>query len=316
MSSDDARPECPRPRCVAAPSRPPRSGLALAICDHERVAGALRSAGLQLRAVPRLMRRGRGPLRARLGPLDERIVFVLGSPRSGTTFLASSIGSLPGFVDLGELTPHKASIPELAGLPPEEAAPRIRRLLDVTRRLGLVAGLRAVEQTPENVFVAEALRLAFPAARFVHIVRDGRDVVCSLLDRGWLSAGRGGGDDAGLPYGTAPRFWVELERAAEFPRASDARRAAWAWRRYVGTARGIEGALEVRYELLVEKPAEVAGEIARFLDAPAEPLTGTLGAARTASVGRYRRELDPDRLKEVEEECGELLRELGYLQNV
>src|SRR5919109_1116189 len=204
------------------------------------MAGALRSAGLQLRALPRLLRRGHGPLRARLGRLNERLVFVLGSPRSGTTFLARSIGTLPGFVDLGELTAHKAAIPELAGLPAEEAAPRIRRVLDSTRRIGLVAGLRAVEQTPENVFLGEALRLAFPAARFVHVVRDGRDVVCSLLDRGWLSAGRGGGDDAGLPYGATPRFWVEQERAEEFQRASDARRAAWAWRRYVGAARGID----------------------------------------------------------------------------
>ena len=50
---------------------------------------------------------------------------------------------------------------------------------------------------------------AYPEARAVHIVRDGRDVVCSLLERGWLAAGRAGVDDADLPYGARARFWVE-----------------------------------------------------------------------------------------------------------
>lgn len=261
------------------------------------------------------MRRGGGSLRQRLGPLDERLVFVVGSPRSGTTFLASAIGSLPGFVDLGEVAPLKAAIPELSALPPEQAAPRLRRVLAVSRRLGFVGSLRAVEQTPETAFVVTAVRRAFPDAQIVHIVRDGRDVVCSLLERGWLSAGRSGEeDDARRPYGVEPRFWVEPERAGEFSRATDARRAAWAWRRYVTAARtaGV-GALEVRYERLASDPTGVAHELARFLDAPAEPLARALARAHGESVGRYVRELSPEQLAEVGEESGVLLRKLGYL---
>ena len=49
----------------------------------------------------------------RILPHEERSVFIVGSPRSGTSFVARSIGSLPGFVDLGEVTPLKAAIPEL-----------------------------------------------------------------------------------------------------------------------------------------------------------------------------------------------------------
>ena len=241
---------------------------------------------------------------------------MIGSPCSGTTFLARSIGSVPGFVDLGEVTALKAVIPELVELPPAVAASRVRRLVDLSRRLGLVAGLRAVEQTPENAFISAALRLAFPAARFLHTVRDGRDVVCSLLERGWLTAGRGGEDRAGAPYGAAGRFWVEPEQAADFEQASDARRAAWAWRRYVEAARNAEGALEVRYERLFESPDAVATELARFLDAPEEQLTHALSEANGSSVGRYRRELEAAQLAEVESESGELLRQLGYLQSV
>jgi hypothetical protein len=139
---------------------------------------ALRSAALQLRTLPRIVSRGEGPLRTRLGRLDDRVVFIIGSPRSGTTFTGASIGSLPGFVDLGEVAALKAAIPALAPLDPAEAAPPVRRILATTRRLGLVGSLRAVEQTPETAFVVAAAAVAFPEARFVHMLRDGRDVVC------------------------------------------------------------------------------------------------------------------------------------------
>ena len=275
--------------------------------------GPLQSAALHLRTAQRLVRRRGRPLGARLGPLDERIVFVLGSPRSGTTFLARSIGSLPGFVDLGEVAPLKALIPELVTCPPEQAARRIRRVLAITRRVGLVGSMRPVEQTPETAFVTAALDLAFPEARLVHIVRDGRDVVCSLLDRGWLSAGRGGGDDAGLPYGSDPRFWVEPGRAAEFVAASDARRAAWAWRRYVSAARQAgERSFELRYEQMVANPESVAAELADVLAVPAAPLAHALQGAHGRSVGRYRQELTREQLDEVMDESGALLAELGY----
>ena len=277
--------------------------------------GSLSSAVLHLRTARRLARRGGPSLRERLGPLDERLVFVVGSPRSGTTFLGRSIGSLPGFVDLGEVAPHKASVPELVALSTEVAARRIHRTLAVARRLGLVGGLRGVEQTPETVFVAEAAALAFPSARFVHIVRDGRDVACSLLDRGWLSQGRGGGDDAGLPYGAEPRFWVEPDRVEEFRTTSDARRAAWAWRAYVQAARSLhERAHEIRYERMVADPDAVAAELAVFLDAPASELARALRGAHDESVGRFRRDLTPEQLADVESEAGKLLAELSYLQ--
>jgi len=276
--------------------------------------GTVRSAVLQLRAARRAVRNGAGAgLRARLGTPDERVVFILGCPRSGTTFLARSLGSLDGFVDLGEVQPLKAAIPELAGAEPGEAAARVRGILDRTRRLGLVGPRRAVEQTPETVFVADAAARAFPRGVLIHLVRDGRDVVCSLLERGWLSAGRGGRDDAGQGYGADARFWVEPERADEFREAGDARRAAWAWRRYVeaGLALG-DRAVEIRYEALAHEPHAVAARLAEALGGDAASLGEALRGAHAESIGRYARDLTAEQLGEVEAETRPLLERLGY----
>lgn len=275
--------------------------------------GIVSATANQLRVAKRLVPRRGATLSERFGRLDDRLVFVVGSPRSGTTFLAGAIGSLPGFVDLGELAPVKAAVPELAALPPDEAAHRLRRTLALTRRVGLVGSVRAVEQTPELAHLATVLPLAFPDATIVHIVRDGRDVACSLLEKPWLKREQPSSDDAGVPYGSYARFWVEPDRRAEFAAASDARRAAWVWWSYVTAARAAASAVEVRYEQVAADGAAVAAELARRLDAPPGPLAAALERAHGESVGRYRRDLTSEQLAEVEQEAGTLLRDLGYV---
>ena len=267
-----------------------------------------------LRVARRLAPRRGATLGERFGRLDDRLVFIIGSPRSGTTFLAGAIGSLPGFVDLGEVAPVKASIPALAALPPGEAASRLRRILAVARRVGLVGSVRAVEQTPELAHLARALPLAYPEAQVVHIVRDGRDVVCSLLEKPWLRPEQTRVDDAGIAYGSYARFWVEPERRQEFEHASDARRAAWVWRSYVTAARsGGAQVIEIRYEEVTRDPAGVAAMLAPQLAAPVESLAEALARAHGSSIGRYEKDLDAEQLAEVEAEAGPLLRELGYV---
>ena len=277
--------------------------------------GVLESTANQLRVAKRLAPRRGASFAERFGRLDDRLVFVVGSPRSGTTFLAGAIGSLPGFVDLGEVATLKAAVPKLAALPSGQAAERLRRILAVARRVGLVGAVRPVEQTPEMAFVVRAIPLAYRDARVVHIVRDGRDVVCSLLEKPWLRREQVQADDAGVPYGAYARFWVEPERRGEFEAASDARRAAWVWRSYVTAARAAEGLFEIRYEDVATDPAVVAASLAAHLDVPVEPLAGALGRAHASSVGRYRTELSAEQLADVEAEAGALLRELGYVSS-
>jgi hypothetical protein len=259
------------------------------------------------RSAVRIGRRGRRRGR------EERLVFVVGSPRSGTTITASLLGSLPGFVDLDEVQPWKAAIPELLDRPEDETARRLRTILERVRRLALAHGLRGVEQTPETSFVLGAALHAYPEAIAVHVIRDGRDVATSLLERGWLSASRSGADDARLAYGSHPRFWVEPERRDEFVSVSDATRAAWAWRRYVTAASSApERTVELRYEQLVADPAAAAAPIADALGVDAELVARRLGQVHDRSAGRWRRDLTAEQLADVEREAGATLVSLGY----
>ena len=248
-------------------------------------------------------------------PHEERLVFVVGSPRSGTSFTAGAIGDLSAFVDLGEVPLLKAAIPSLVEKPEQEQATEIRQVLQRVRSLALVRRLRGVEQTPETGFVLPAALEAFPAAIAVHVLRDGRDVVCSLLERGWLSARRGTeSDDAKQSYGVHPRFWVEPERREEFAEVSDARRAAWAWRRYVAAARSApDRTVELRYEALTEDPQLATAPLAHTLGVDPDELTQAFASANANSVGRWRRDLAPEQLADVEVEAGPLLAELGYI---
>jgi hypothetical protein len=253
----------------------------------------------------RVLRRSR--LRGFLGPHEERLVFVVGCPRSGTTFTGSALGSLPGFVDLDEVTPLKAALPRLASVPLDECARELRSIVERVRLLGLARGLRGVEQTPETSFVLTAALQAYPQAVGLHVVRDGRDVVCSLLERGWFRAAHEGADDAGHSYGAHARFWVQPERRNEFASVSEARRAAWAWRRYVSAARAA-ATLEVRYESLRGSAAPIAAA----LGADEALVADALSSFHRESVERWRDELSAEQLADVEAEAGDLLAELGY----
>jgi hypothetical protein len=266
-----------------------------------------RSTALYARSAVRIARR-----RRKLGS-EERLVFVVGSPRSGTTFTGRALGSLPGFVDLDEVQPWKAAIPGLLGQPEDIVALRLRHILQRVRTLGLAGGLRGVEQTPETSFVLAAALRAYPDALAVHVVRDGRDVATSLLERGWLSAERTGADDARLPFGPYARFWVEPGREQEFSEVSDATRAAWAWRRYVTAAGAVpERTAVVRYEQLVSSPAAAAEPVAERLGADPGLITAVFAEAHDTSAGRWRRDLTPEQAADIEREAGDALAALGY----
>ena len=69
-----------------------------------------------------------------------------------------------------------------------------------------------------------------------------------------------------------------------------------------------ERVLEVHYETL----AESAPRIAEHLGVEHAPLAESLGRFHDRSIGRYRRDLSPEQLADVERIAGPLLRALGY----
>jgi hypothetical protein len=269
-------------------------------------------------------------VRPSLRALDPRLhqpVFVIGAPRSGTTFLGSCIARLPEVSYHFEPRLTKAAARCVyQGLWSWRQSAAIFRLTYSTLLLAcLDGGHRFAEKNPENSFLVPFLAKTFPRAQFVHIVRDGRDAAVSHAEQPWLAAtsatlgrcGRGG-----QQWGPAPRWWVETDRRDEFPRVPDLVRSAWCWRRFTEAA--LEGlaslpadrALEVRYEWLVHHPTSGAELLAGFLGTSAaghQALCSGLSRARRDSVGRWQAALSRSQIAEVEHEAGGLLARLGYL---
>ena len=142
------------------------------------------------------------------------------------------------------------------------------------------------DKTPQHALFMPVLLEIFSRARFVHIVRDARDVARSQVR---------------LDFGprnlyTAGRYWRRVVTTAR----SDGRR--------LGPSRY----LEVRDELLVADREAVIREVLRFLgeDAADNLDLPAVDAARASSWRTEMPARDPD---VVEAAAGDVLAELGYL---
>ena len=127
---------------------------------------------------------------------------------------------------------------QAAALTPRGTMPELRDLIDLLyRNLAAASGKpRIGDKTPHYFDIVPQLAMLYPAAKFVHLVRDGHDVAMSWIDAGWL------------------RYY---QPGFEWPRAIAclARdRAALADRM-----------LPVRYEDLVRQPQETTRRICEFL---------------------------------------------------
>lgn len=112
---------------------------------------------------------------------------MVGAPRSGTTFLGSCVEALPEVSYHYEPLLTQWLVRERNALGWSDA--RVARVQRATYRWLLrihgEGDLVLAEKTPRNAFALPFLRGQFPGARFVHILRDGRDVTLSLLRLPW-----------------------------------------------------------------------------------------------------------------------------------
>jgi hypothetical protein len=269
----------------------------------------------------------RNPVSPRaLDPRLHRPVFVIGAPRSGTTFLGSCLGRLPEISYHFEprLTKAAARCVYDGSWSPRRGAAVFRLSYSALLLAALDGGHRFAEKNPENSFLVPFLAAEFPGAQFIHIVRDGRDAAVSHAEKPWLaaaSAATGQRGMAGQLHGPQPRWWVEASRREAFTQVSDIVRSAWCWRRFTEAA--LDGvallppgrAAEVRYEAMVSDPAGTADMLAGFLGASAagrDEMRAGMGRARPDSVGRWRDVLSDSDITDVQTEIGPLLARLGY----
>lgn len=285
--------------------------------------------------------------------LPAPMPIIVGAPRSGTTLLRLMLDAHPvlaippetGFVAPIAVGSVDASTPEtLADV--IVAAPAwpdfhlseavLRRHLAKLEPFAVTEGLRTFyrlyalrfgkprwgEKTPEYGLHAHAIAALLPEARFLHLVRDGRDVAVSLREQ-WFAPGR--------DMATLARYWSSCIESTR-------RSAASLGSRY----------LEVRYEDLIENTAGVLRRICDLCELPFDPrmLSYHVGAGSrlaehearfaddgsllvskerrleqqewsarppdTARIGRFRTVLSSDECAEFEAVAGPLLRELGY----
>jgi hypothetical protein len=261
----------------------------------------------------------------------SRAVFVVGAPRSGTSFLGATFQGLPGFSYHYEPPLAKA----LARVAVEASWSEARWRRASRALYGWLmcrhgdGDLRLAEKTPQNCFAVDRLARAYPDARFVHIVRDGRDAALSYREQPWLSerlAGSGRRETGGYLLGPCPRFWVEDERRGEFRETSDLHRCIWAWRRHVEAARDGLARLSagrritLRYESLVTSPLGEGERLLDFLEVRERSTRQTaldhLARANDRGVGRWRDDLSELETKCVLREAGATLAELGYPTDV
>ena len=259
------------------------------------------------------------------------LVFAGGCPRSGLTLLRKMLARHPGVL----AGPDTGTAPAIAyqwrnyaaslgGLHEKyfELEPD-----DVARNMGafLEGILRAegetriiLEKTSLNIAAFEALSVILPSAKFIHVVRDGRDVAASLLERSWRDPATG----------------------QPFPHVSDRIAAINYWSGLVATGLAAEKTLtpggriyRVHYEDLVRRPESALKSLCEFLDtewpaadalAPSLANDDYIGLERdslplllapvTASrVGRHRRDLPADVARQLEDAGKPALTALGYL---
>jgi sulfotransferase family protein len=279
-------------------------------------------------------------------------VFIVGCPRSGTTMLQRMVNAHPQIAISYEahwiprfFERHRGVTRD--GLVTEDLIPllltertfirmridreQLQRLIEpgrpipypafVTRLLDLYGQAKGKllvgDKWPDHVLRMNTLHALWPNARFVHLIRDGRDVGLSLL--AWRSPRKSIAsvctwkEDA---FSTAALWWESHVRLG----------------RDAGSVLGPELYYEIRYESLVARPAEECVALCHFLDLPYDD--GMLGFHEdrpkvssdqvehhpwmpiTPGLRNWGTQMTAEDAEQFEAAAGGLLDELGYERRV
>ena len=175
------------------------------------------------------------------------------------------------------------------------------------------------DASPDLLYCADSLVDAFPDARLVQIIRDGRDAVAGMLtDPGTLAWFRPGAVNMDAEF-THPVLGVETQAdRAEWPGLSLAGKCAMRWR---GTVRLMarlrntlspEQLITLRYEEMIRQPVTAAGAVSGFIGSDVSHLELQPGGSQEWEAGAWRRLLTQVQAAEVERVAGDELRRVGY----
>lgn len=260
---------------------------------------------------------------------EDECILIGGCGRSGTTVLREMMNR-HSRIAVGPETAILCDIPNAKRLSVEWRMPvnEVRRLIDTSdsivrfaeaffRRYAKDQGKpRWADKTPRNIRSIGRLLQQFPRCRFIHIIRDGRDVACSLRThpKTAIRHGKLMPNSVNKPIDECIRRWVE-DVSAGLPFQSHSR------------------VLEVRYEDVARDPTSVMKSICNFvgetfepamvqgdqsnasLDMRAERLVNNAQAAgpvHTKSISRWQKDLSLDERREIARHAGGLLEALGY----
>ena len=255
-------------------------------------------------------------------PADPRnpAPFLIGAARSGTDLLGAMLGAHSelkmlhetGFVPrLAEMIRSEpmtvervirvmtaAGPLEAQGLSEDEMRRRLEELDDLKAAAVLrcfyeaaasnAGAARWGDDTPSYLKRMRRIQRALTEARFIHVVRDGRDTL----------AARPSEINAGAAIATGQR-WNKKVRSVRVQ------------------AHLMNHLMEVRYEDLIADPDATLRRVCEFIELPFEagmvdpPERGRI-EAELGPVGSWRERLEPDHLEAFEEVAGAMLDELGY----
>ena len=262
-------------------------------------------------------------------------VIIGGSPRSGTTLIRVIldshknifIGPETGLLYTNLLNKSKlANISKQLDVSPEkikslvkESKSNLHFIDSLLTNLQHEAGkLRWGEKSPRNVTVIKRIFRYFPNSRFIHIIRDGRDVACSLrhFPKHKVVEGEFIKLDTNNPIDQCISTWVKNVRIG----------IKW---------RGDPRYLEIKYEDLVSEPRQTMETVLDFLCEPWDDtvlnyylvdsstrdinkMPQNIRARKPidkSALGRWKRDLSPSERELFKELAGDLLIELGYETN-